>query len=72
MKPAGPNPDVRARRLSRRTLLRPSVPGGSSPFKGEIFDGVKTVTYDVRGLPAGDHYFQCDVHPTMNGKVRAA
>lgn len=49
-----------------------SGPGGSGLFKGEIFNGVKTVTYDVPGLPAGDHYFQCDVHPTMNGTVRAA
>ena len=48
--------------------------GSSGPvlFKGEIFNGVRTVTYDVPGLPAGNHYFQCDVHPMMNGTVRAA
>ena len=45
--------------------------GGPTLFKGEIFNGVETVTYDVPGLPAGDHYFQCDVHPNMNGTVRA-
>lgn len=45
--------------------------GGPALFKGEIFNGVKTVAYDVPGLPAGNHYFQCDVHPTMNGTVRA-
>lgn len=45
--------------------------GGPTLFKGDIFNGVETVTYDVPGLPAGDHYFQCDVHPNMNGTVRA-
>lgn len=45
--------------------------GGPTLFKGKIFNGVETVTYDVPGLPAGDHYFQCDVHPNMNGTVRA-
>ena len=49
-----------------------SRPGGASLFKGEIFNGVKTVTHLVPGLPAGDHYFQCDVHPTMNGTVRVS
>lgn len=46
--------------------------GGPTLFKGEIFNGVRTVTYEVPGLPAGNHYFQCDVHPTMNGAVRVA
>ena len=46
--------------------------GGPTLFAGEIFNGVKTVTYEVPGLPAGDHYFQCDVHPMMNGTLRAA
>lgn len=44
--------------------------GGPTLFKGEIFNGIETRTYDVPGLPAGDHYFQCDVHPSMNGTVK--
>lgn len=49
-----------------------SGPAGSALFQGEIFNGVETVTYDVPGLPAGDHYFQCDVHPNMNGTLRSS
>lgn len=45
--------------------------GGPTLFQGEIFNGVATVTYEVPGLPAGDHFFVCDVHPTqMTGTVR--
>jgi plastocyanin len=36
-------------------------------FKGEIVTGVQSTTYQVRGLPAGIYFFQCDVHPDMNG-----
>lgn len=46
--------------------------GGPGLFKGEIFNGVETRTYEVPGLPAGNHYFQCDVHPSMNGTVRVS
>jgi plastocyanin len=28
-------------------------------------------TYDVPELEAGTYYFQCDVHPNMNGTVTA-
>jgi plastocyanin len=40
-------------------------------FQGEIFSGPKTVTYQVTGIPAGQHYFLCNVHPNMNGTVIA-
>lgn len=46
--------------------------GGPTLFQGEIFNGVETRTYDVPGLPEGNHYFQCDLHPNMNGAVRVA
>lgn len=37
-------------------------------FKGEIFNGVETRTYQVGSFNAGTYYFQCDVHPDqMNG-----
>jgi len=43
-------------------------PGRSKAlFKGQTIPGVATVTYDVPALPAGTYFFQCDVHPQMNG-----
>jgi len=39
-----------------------------SLFVGELVTGPKTVTYKVKGLPAGTYFFRCDVHPTtMSG-----
>jgi plastocyanin len=38
-------------------------------FQGEIVTGPDTVEYQIPPLPAGEYYFQCDVHPTMNGAV---
>ena len=38
-------------------------------FNGELVTGPATVEYDVPPLPAGQYYFQCDVHPNMNGTV---
>jgi len=43
------------------------VSADSALFQGEQFAGVSTQTYDVPSLDAGTYYFQCDVHPTMNG-----
>jgi plastocyanin len=40
-------------------------------FKGEIFPGVATKTYDVQALPAGEYTFVCDVHPNMKGSLTA-
>jgi plastocyanin len=40
-------------------------------FKGEIVTGT-TVTYNVPALPAGEYYFDCEVHPEMNGSVTAS
>ncbi len=45
---------------------------GTSLFTGDIIDGGKSVTYDVPALTAGEHYFECTVHPNMNGKVTAS
>ena len=38
-------------------------------FGGELVTGPATVEYAVPALPPGQHYFQCNVHPTMNGTV---
>jgi plastocyanin len=38
-------------------------------FKGDVIPGGQETTYQVPGLPKGEYYFQCDVHPGMNGTV---
>ena len=38
-------------------------------FKGEVIPGGQEITYEVPPLPKGEYYFQCDVHPGMNGTV---
>ncbi len=40
---------------------------GDPLFRGEIFSGVETRTYDVPAIEAGTYRFQCDVHPEMDG-----
>lgn len=43
--------------------------GGPDLFIGEVIPGGQTTTYSVPALEAGEFYFQCDVHPGMNGTV---
>jgi plastocyanin len=38
---------------------------------GERITGVETITYHVAAMPPGSYYFQCEVHPNMNGTVQA-
>jgi plastocyanin len=38
-------------------------------FTFEPFPGPAQRSVDVPGLPQGEFYFHCDVHPTMNGTV---
>jgi plastocyanin len=40
-------------------------------FQGELVTGPDRVDYAIPPLPAGEYYFQCDVHPNMNGVVVA-
>ncbi len=41
-------------------------------FQGELLTGPGTIGYQIPPLPAGEYYFQCDVHPSMNGTVVVA
>ena len=38
-------------------------------FEGEFITGPDTVDYEFKAPPKGEYYFQCDVHPDMNGAV---
>ena len=42
---------------------------GEVLFTGDLVTGPATAEYVIPPLPAGEYYFQCDVHPTMNGTV---
>jgi len=36
-------------------------------FKGEPVNGPGKTTYSVQAISAGTFFFQCDLHPEMNG-----
>jgi len=40
-------------------------------FEGDIITGPATIDYNFQGPEKGEYYFQCDVHPNMNGTVTA-
>jgi plastocyanin len=44
---------------------------GTALFRGEVVTGPKETEYKVDAIPAGEYYFQCDVHPNMSGTVAA-
>ena len=44
---------------------------GAELFKGAVFNGVETRTYDVPAIDAGAYAFVCTVHPTMIGTLTA-
>ncbi len=47
--------------------IYPNGDGAKAVFTGDIEQGPKMATYDVKSLPAGTYRFQCDVHPTTMG-----
>ncbi len=38
-------------------------------FDGEVITGTATTTYQVPALQPGTYYFQCKIHPSMNGTL---
>lgn len=43
--------------------------GGDAIVEGTVINQGETVEVEVPALDAGEYYFQCDVHPDMNGMV---
>ncbi len=46
-----------------------SEEGGDEIVIGDTVNGGETVEVEVPALDAGEYYFQCDIHPDMNGTV---
>ncbi|MGP1674588.1 MAG: cupredoxin domain-containing protein [Candidatus Limnocylindrales bacterium] len=57
--------------IQHNVAIHEGSPTGPEVFKGEIFPGVATKTYDVPAIAAGTYGFACTVHPTMNGTLTA-
>jgi plastocyanin len=55
--------------IPHNVSIHQGSPTGTEVFKGTIFTGVATQTYDVPALPAGTYSFVCSVHPNMVGTL---
>lgn len=54
--------------VPHNVAIYPAPPPGEALFTGETFTGPATQTYEPDPIEQeGELYFQCDVHPTMNG-----
>jgi plastocyanin len=42
---------------------------GTPLFQGEIIDPGDTIDYEIDSLEAGSNYFDCTVHPEMQGSA---
>jgi plastocyanin len=53
--------------------IYPSADDLANPlFRGDLLTGPGEIDYAVDPLEAGEYYFHCDVHPTMNGTVNVS
>ncbi len=55
--------------IPHNVALHKGDASGQELFKGDIFPGVATKTYDVPALGPGAYAFACTVHPTMTGTL---
>ena len=55
--------------IPHNVAIHKDSPTGPEVWKGEIFNGVATRTYDVPALPAGTYGFVCSVHANMTGTL---
>src|SRR4051795_891529 len=55
--------------VPHNVAIHQGSPTGTEIFKGAIFPGVATQTYDVKQLDPGTYAFVCSVHPTMTGTL---
>ena len=70
--PGGPTRPRRARRQRPHYVsLHLGGSTGAELFKGTIFNGIESRTYDVPAIDAGQYAFVCTVHPTMIGTLNA-
>ncbi len=54
------------------SIYRDDSASGEPLFTVEPFPGPETKTLQIPPIPAGEYYFQCDIHPVMNGTVVVA
>jgi plastocyanin len=58
--------------VPHNVAIYPSADDLANPlFRGENVTGVDSIEYQADPLEEGEYYFQCDVHPTMNGTWNA-
>ncbi len=55
--------------IPHNVSIHEGSPTGTEVFKGDIFSGTGSRTYDVPALPAGTYSFVCSVHPNMVGTL---
>ncbi len=55
--------------IPHNVAIHKDSPTGPEVWRGEIFNGVETRTYDVPALAAGTYGFACTVHPNMAGTL---
>ena len=48
-----------------------SAAKASEHFKGELISSGESIDYPIAALAAGEYYFDCTIHPDMNGPLFA-